>query len=63
LLIETFDCFAEIMLITYFVFPALSTAYQVTVAQNLHEQKEQLTDADLYIVPIYHCLMVHVFKQ
>ena len=38
LLIYVFDCFAEIMVI-YFAFPALSLAYQVNVAQNLHKQK------------------------
>ena len=39
LLLYTFDCFAEIMVIVYFPFPALSTAYQVNVAQNLDEQQ------------------------
>jgi len=40
LLIYTFDCFAEIMVIIYFTFPALSMAFQVNVAQNLHEHKQ-----------------------
>jgi len=42
LLIYIFDCFAEIMVIIYFAFPALSLAYQVNVAQNLHKQKGNL---------------------
>jgi len=51
------------MVIIYFAFLALSTVYQVNVAQNFHDNKEQLTDADIYVVPFYHCLIVHVFKQ
>jgi hypothetical protein len=50
------------MVIIYFAFPTLSMAYQVNVAQNLHEQKGTYS-ADIYVIPVYRYLSVHVFKQ
>jgi hypothetical protein len=51
------------MVVIYFAFPTLRMVYHVNVAQNLHNKKKQLTDADIYVVPVCHCLIVHVFKQ
>jgi len=62
-LVDIHIWFAETMVVIYFAFPALRMVYHVNVAQNLHNKKKQLTDADIYVVPVCHCLIVHVFKQ